>query len=414
MVAKRERTIGAPAEPTILPMKPAGGAYFNRLDAVRGTAILWVLVFHTCGACWGWNLPKWSKGWDDWPFWLALPGQTAVRVFSMGNLGVPMFFVLSGFLIHYTFSRGSTQTTVGFWLRRLGRIYPPYLAALLVFAVAYGFLWTAGGRGNLFSHLFFVHTFNNNTFFSINGSFWSLAHEAQFYLLYPLLLRVRRSIGMPALVWGSLAARLGIGIWLEMSHAAAGPALSMMLPRMYFEWILGMYVADQLVAGRRAFNCQPGVGWLCLACAYFGHQRGWLNLASMPAISVATAIWIDRIVHVPHEPNRMERLLIPLGVISYSLYLWHQPIVAELTARIFRSPRGLEAIGAGGLFFTDLAICSFVAMIAAVGAYRLIEVPSIELTKRWVKLLEQRHPLKDGSPTAEAQLDMPVDGKKAA
>src|SRR5262249_45093449 len=153
-----------------------------------------------------------------WPAWLALPSQAVARLFSMGSLGVPMFFVLSGFLIHYTFSRSSNQNTLGFLVRRFGRIYPPYLAALLVFSVAYGFFWTAGGRGQVLSHAFLVHNFSDRNFFSINGSFWSLAHEAQFYLLYPLLLGVRRAIGMPALVWGSLAAKLGIGVWLQVAH----------------------------------------------------------------------------------------------------------------------------------------------------------------------------------------------------
>src|SRR5262249_24460464 len=156
---------------------------------------------------------------------------------------------------------------------------------------------------------------------------------------------------------------------------------------LYFEWILGMYVADQLLVGRRAFACQPGVGWICLACAFFGHGGGWWELAAVPAISVATAIWIDRVVHVPRQPGLVERLLVPLGVISYSLYLWHQPIVGELCRRIARSAPGLETVGSAGLFFTALAICSFVSIIAAVGAYRLVELPSIELTKRFVKWL---------------------------
>jgi peptidoglycan/LPS O-acetylase OafA/YrhL len=372
----------------------APGGYFSRLDAVRGTAILWVLVFHFCGACWGWDLPSWHQGWEGWPAWLATPGKAAARLISLGRLGVPMFFVLSGFLIHFTFSRGADHSVRGFWLRRLGRIYPPYVAALLVFAVVYGFFWTARGRNDVLNHLLLIHTFKDQTFFSINGSFWSLAHEGQFYLLYPLLLSLRRSIGMSALLWASLGMRLGIGVWTQFAPLtlANDPALFWMLPRLYFEWILGMYVADCLLSGRRAFNCQPGVGWLCLAYAFFGNERGWWDLASTPAISVATAIWIDRIVHVPREPSRIERLLIALGLVSYSLYLWHQPIVNELTARIMQSRRGLEAVGTTGLFFVGLAVCCFASLTVAVGAYRMIEVPSMELAKAWSKRLASSKP----------------------
>jgi peptidoglycan/LPS O-acetylase OafA/YrhL len=394
VLEKSGHTISLPLESSGAPDAQAASGYFDRLDAVRGAAILWVFAFHFCGACWGWELASWADGWDGWPFWLALPGQAAARLFSMGRLGVPMFFVLSGFLIHYTFSRGSNQSTRSFWLRRFGRIYPPYLAALLVFAVVYGFVWTARGRSDVLSHALLVHTFRDRTFFSINGSFWSLAHEAQFYLLYPLLLRVRRTTGMLPLLLASLAVRLAIATWTQATQMtlADDPAMYWMLPRLYFEWILGMYVADCLLAGRRAFACQPGVGWLCLGYAFFADERGWWDLASAPAISLATGIWIDRIVHVPRGPGRVDCMLIPLGVISYSLYLWHQPIVNELSARVVRSPRGLEAIGEGGLFFTALGVCAFVSLLAAAGAYRLIEIPSIELAKRWAKALARRSP----------------------
>jgi peptidoglycan/LPS O-acetylase OafA/YrhL len=347
----------------------AQSARFERLDAVRGAAILWVVVFHICGACWGWDFQKWP-----------------VRLLTMGSMGVPMFFVLSGFLIHYT---ASSQPTSIYLLRRFGRIYPPYFVALVVMAAVYGTFWTARGRGDLLSHGLLVHTLKDSTFFSINASFWSLAHEAQFYLLYPLLLHLRRFVGMPTLVWGALALRLGIGVWLKLAGitAAQDPGLYYMLPRLYFEWILGMYVADSVLAGGKALLWRPEIGWLLFGCAYLTNKQGWLDLAAVPAISLATAIWIARIVHVPREPSRLDRVLVPLGVVSYSLYLWHQPIVNELCFRIFRAP---NVASPAVLFATALAVCFFASLVVAVGAYRLVEVPSLEFTRRFAKWLESR------------------------
>src|SRR5262249_34316484 len=115
----------------------------------------------------------------------------------------------------------------------------------------------------------------------------------------------------------------------------------------------------------------------------------------------------------PREPSRIDQALIPLGLVSYSLYLWHQPIVGELCARIVRSPRALEAVGPAGLFFIALGMCAFVSLVAAVGAYRLIEVPSIAWAKQWAKLLERDSARAATSPAADSKLPS-YDYKKAA
>jgi peptidoglycan/LPS O-acetylase OafA/YrhL len=355
---------------------------FFRLDAVRGVAILWVVVFHIGGVCCDWHFPDASSG-------LSLVSQGLVKLCKMGALGVPMFFVLSGFLIHYTFSRSADPTVGNFWLRRFGRIYPPYLAALLIYAAVYGSFWTHRGRMDLLTHLCLVHTFGDRTFFGMNASFWSLAHEAQFYLLYPLLLNVRRALGMQPLVWGSLAVRLALDGLMPASQFADDPALWLMLPKLYFEWILGMYVADCLVRGRRAFACPAIVGWICFALAYSCSGQGLLDILTVPAFSLATAVWIDRIVHFERDANRLERSLAPLGVVSYSLYLWHQPIVNELCTRMMHSAPGAEFIGLTGLLGVSMAASGIVSLLVAVGAYHLIELPSIELVRA---LLKRRAP----------------------
>lgn len=66
-----------------------GGKHFTRLDSIRGIAILWVMALHITGACIRYKF-------DEWPL---------ARICHLGRLGVPMFFVLSGFLIHFTSSR---------------------------------------------------------------------------------------------------------------------------------------------------------------------------------------------------------------------------------------------------------------------------------------------------------------------
>jgi peptidoglycan/LPS O-acetylase OafA/YrhL len=402
--AARADSIVSPAtQVSTVSIQQSSKGYFDRLDAVRGTAILWVFLFHLCGACWGWNVRDWQAGWEQWPQWLAWPPQFMGLVLGMGRLGVPMFFVLSGFLIHYTFCRDPNPSTPRFLLRRLGRIYPPYFVALLVIAAVTGFFWNESRRSNVISHLFLVHNFKDGTVLAINGSFWSLAVEAQFYLLYPLLLSVRRRVGMAAVIFGALALRLGIGVWFQLAPNVidGNPAMALMLPRLYFEWILGMYVADCLLAGRRALPCHPIVGWLCFGAAAFCEGRGWFELLTVPMMSVATAIWIDCVVHAPRRPNLVERLLIPMGVVSYSLYLWHQPIVNEVANRILRQPAAHRALPEAGLFLLALAAAGLLSAMVAVGSYRLTEMPAIEMTKKLIALWKNRNS-KDGPASANS------------
>jgi peptidoglycan/LPS O-acetylase OafA/YrhL len=364
----------------------AGTAYFGRLDAIRGVAILWVFLYHFGGAVWGWETGKWVSGWDDMPAGLSIVGPVMARLMAMGSLGVPIFFVLSGFLIHYTYSRSTDQRVSVFWFRRWGRIYPPYLVALVAFALWQGVLWKARGPGNFVTHLFLVHNFSDRYLFGINGSFWSLAHEAQFYALYPLLFLLRRKIGMMPLLYGSLAMRLGISVWMKLTPGqfADDPAFALMLPRLYFEWILGMYVADCFLQGKRAVPGGAVVAWLCVAFACFASRNRWLDLALIPAIGVAVAIWIDHIIHQRSRPLLIERPLIPLGVISYSVYLWHQPMVNEIARRIMNSP-GPQSPGTPNLTVVAFLLCCLASLIVGVGSYRLFEAPSAEFVKRWSK-----------------------------
>jgi peptidoglycan/LPS O-acetylase OafA/YrhL len=392
------------------PATPATTNYFNRLDAIRGLAILWVLVFHISGASWGWDAAKWHAAVADWPQWLAIPGQLAARLLSMGGLGVPIFFVLSGFLIHYTYSRSSDSRISTFWWRRWWRICPPYLAALIAFALWGGFFWHARGRQDFFYHLLLIHNFNDRTFFSINGSFWSLAHEWQFYALYPLLLVVRRKIGIRTVLSLALFARLAIGAWLMLQgdRYAKDPSILLMLPRLYFEWILGMYVADCFLQNRRALPGPWWTGWVFAAYAVLAAGRGWWELGVIPAISLATAYWIEQIIHHRRPAHRLEQWLMPLGVVSYSLYLWHQPIVNQIVRHVLDSPRGLAAVGSGGLVATGFALSILAAVIVAVGSYQLFELPSIEYVKRRSKARPPGNPSDSACPPTAGR-DLRVD-----
>ena len=152
------------------------------LDGLRGIAVSMVLLWHFLGAILAPDLGQWA--------------QAIRQVLIFGRTGVDLFFVLSGFLIigilvdrKRSISRFST-----FYMRRLLRIVPPYLALLLVFwiPVAAGVRNTVfGDEIPLWSHLSFTQNWlmaQQNSYgpggFSVT---WSVAIEEQFYLIFPLV-----------------------------------------------------------------------------------------------------------------------------------------------------------------------------------------------------------------------------------
>src|SRR5205085_7297370 len=88
---------------------------------------------------------------------------------------------------------------IPFWRRRLWRLYPPYLFALILFlaiaALADGATFTRSSLYDLVLHLLMLHNLDSHTAYGINGVFWTLAIEEQLYLAYFLLLFLRQRWG---------------------------------------------------------------------------------------------------------------------------------------------------------------------------------------------------------------------------
>ena len=107
----------------------SGSKHLELLDHLRGVAILAVLIFHTLGMAFGYDALPW-KGWlrdfsGHATFLCFLP------VGMIGQAGVAIFFVVSGFCIHLSFETQGREWS-RFFIRRFFRIYPPYLLALLL------------------------------------------------------------------------------------------------------------------------------------------------------------------------------------------------------------------------------------------------------------------------------------------
>lgn len=303
------------------------------IDVTRAVAALAVVASHLVQML-TWRIPGWEAAAGG------LAGPVHALTGTMGAWGVGLFLVVSGFCIHLPMARrepGARLDVSAYLRRRLSRIYPPYLAALAlsaavaVAAPAEALRSTLLGvptAAQLTSHLLLVHTAVPGHAGAASAVFWTIALEAHFYVLYPLLLALRRRVGMPglcALLLGvALASRL---LAVALLPPARWPLVDDSFLRRGWEFGLGMWVAERLSADGRPWTAGRGgwaglalltsLGGLGLALAPGGHRvRAWLWPILFAIAVEASARW---------RPGAgwAERAGRWLGVRSYSLYLVH-------------------------------------------------------------------------------------------
>lgn len=216
---------------------------FEILDSIRGIASTYVMIAHCRGVLWiGGNRFLQENPIETWSFadYLVLLSSLSTR---LAVEFVIVFFVLSGFSIAYSLNKN--KNILSFFKKRLVRIYPPYLAALvwagLVFIITKElhpefyegkFITPTFDRYNQMNdYLALSKLFEKLLYMTTQGftvPFWSLAHEVIFYLLAPLLLINRRFYYL-------------ISILLFVIYMILVVALNIITPQSIFIEFLGLY-----------------------------------------------------------------------------------------------------------------------------------------------------------------------------
>jgi peptidoglycan/LPS O-acetylase OafA/YrhL len=349
------RVTTAPAQPpTPEERQLFPGTRLPFIDGLRGLAVLMVLVYH----CWVHTIQ------GPIPVAIGRWSVDATAPLHYGYLGVHLFLLLSGFCLTYPLVQGGTAgmrlELRRFFRRRAWRILPPYYVALALFsllpmieiAVRTALGWTVEGvvgvtAGQVVSHLFMVHNFSLAWMGAINASFWSLALEWQLYLVFPLLVRAFARWGAARSVVGVLALTLGYRCWVyvsqDISRLEVGYIYAYALPGRLFEFVLGMAAAVVL-----APRCQPD-GTMKVVCPSNRTVRSYLAGAALlgllglviahgwsPFAPITDIVWgLAFYCLVMYGGGRSaggggwldSRPLVALGLISYSVYLIHEPLV---------------------------------------------------------------------------------------
>lgn len=298
---------------------------------------------------------------------------------AYGWIGVQLFLIISGFLIHLGFlSRNGSLNTSAFYSKRFWRIYPPYLIVLLIFfATAIGiknYSYSNEGYKDLFVHLFFIHNLFDKYYFSINPSFWSLALEMQLYLIYPIFLFIRKWLGIKKTI-----------IIIFLLTPASYFAVQSIAPHSklvaqgfvfnnWFTWCAGAFLAERYINGQRLF------GKFSLTIALLGSVATILSgffiaieLSGVIAIFASIAFFEWLLHKEINIKTPINKALAIIGIVSYSIYLIHQPLIhLAIPWFNFLGPKAYWAFIKPIPIFISIFIISYFS-------YRFIELPSIRL-----------------------------------
>ncbi|WP_250507493.1 acyltransferase [Caballeronia sp. GAFFF3] len=355
---------------------------YHQLDSLRGIAALTVVFSHYSQI----TLTHWLQ-------------HVPWRAIAEGHSAVILFFALSGFALAMQITGDSRPGFAEFIVKRVCRIYIPYLIAVLAAYTAYCLLyrsnlswtgewvnqaWHAGiDRHDLLDHLYFVIPFSNST---LDPVLWSLVYEMRISLIFPLLVVV--VFAMP--VWFSVALSMcfslaAFGYYHHLQRTLLDASIQgEWMPTIHY---MSMFVLGALIARYReaissklgAYSARTLFGALLICLALYvlvgsitrhsisndvlrSFADDWIIL---PAV---TGILVLAIALRPFAAFLTARPLIFLGEISFSLYLLHCVVLLGVLHYFGETYQGMSLI-----------IAAVLILPVSIAGYYAVEKPSIRL-----------------------------------
>ena len=330
--------------------------YRPEIDGLRSLAIIPVVLFHA-----------------------------GFEIFSGGFVGVDVFFVISGYLIASIILseiQANTFSYISFYERRIRRILPALLVVILsslaislVISLPEQVIQTAEASVFAIFGVSNIYFWSQSGYFAPNSDYtmllhtWSLGVEEQFYIfLAPLILLVYRFQWKLALVVGlSLPLLFMAGFWLSLNKPSVAFYL---LPARAWELGLGVALAVGLFppAKRKKIAATiASVGFVLVVASAFQIDKtmifpGWVAL--LPCLGAAAMI------HSASSENSVGRFLaLPplrfIGLLSYSLYLWHWPVFVAL--RMYTAEPHLSS--------TSAMVGILVSLALSIATWKFVETP---------------------------------------
>ena len=337
--------------------------YRAEIDGLRALAVLPVILFHA-----------------------------GFEAFSGGFIGVDVFFVISGYLITTIIITEMAEdrfSIINFYKRRARRILP---ALFFVMSVCLPFAWLLlipNELKDFGQSLVSVSIFSSNILFWIEAGYfdaaaelkpllhtWSLAIEEQYYLFFPIFLLLTWRLGVKWIIFLlSIVFVISLGLAEWASNQITQPkiisASYFLLPTRAWELLVGVFIAFYLKSNNflnsKMFNqimSLIGIFMISYAVISFDKNTPFPSLYTLvPVIGAALLILCSVQKTIVYNFLTIKPI-VGLGLISYSAYLWHQPLFAFVRSGLLGDPS--EFI---------LMILFAASIILAWFSYRFIETP---------------------------------------
>ena len=333
--------------------------YRSDIQGLRAVAVLVVILFHFNPAL--------------------LPG---------GFVGVDVFLVISGFLIVSILLRKKTQpsyelisTLQYFYIIRIKRIAPAYFVMLAVVSLIAAILFLPQDLAVYLKSLNKSTWFSSNHYFAEFGDYftpanyeqpllhtWSLAVEIQFYILIPLIVLILSDRALKLVLIASLVCLTAYAHYrlnVLDQHQATYFSLWARLPEFFAGGLVALYSVNSSTKSKKNWLGSFAGMVLILGSAFFQPQLGsFPGMSSLLPVSGAVLI-----LRTPAEGFAQQvlgnRIMVCVGELSYSLYLWHWPVLALL-----RYYTGAQVLS---LSFSLLFVV--ITLLMAILSFYLVERP---------------------------------------
>lgn len=307
-------------------MSSAGRAvgYRPEVDGLRAIAVTAVMLFHT-------NL----------------------GIATGGYIGVDIFFVISGYLISSIIMRemaGERFTFIGFYERRIRRIFPALFVVVLATSVASWFILPPEQMQTYAQSVVATTGFAANIFFWFKSGYfggdaelfplihmWSLAVEEQYYIVFPFLVMIAAGTRRRFLPWlmGAVFVASLIACIIVTKHEPL--AAFFLTPMRAWELLAGVFIAIYQTPWRERLSrvrwASPALELIALAAVVAPIVMFQASTPFPGAIAMIPVFGTAVLILVCSPTSLVGRVLaskpfVGIGLISYSAYLWHQPLYA--------------------------------------------------------------------------------------
>jgi peptidoglycan/LPS O-acetylase OafA/YrhL len=349
---------------------------YRELDSLRGIAAMSVFIFHIAMI-----LPdNWKEG-----FLWSIIFYSPFHLFFTGEQPVILFFVLSGFVLSLTYFTGKKISYFSFVIKRFFRLYLPYVVSIIV-AILLCLLFSNGGNqrlgtlfnivwkdpvniGNLLEHFLFIGNYN---VYSYNVVIWTLIHEMRISIILPLLVFFAIRFGWKI----NLAIGIGTAILGAFFHLLLQDPFQPFYKSLFYilMFIMGIILCKNRVYLIEFFKSLKKGRKITIA-VIGAFLYIYADLLSNPLLidwAATVGVSILLIISLSSEMASKILLIKPLqflGKISFSLYLYHIPILLSLIYILY-----------GKLPLLIIAIAAIILTILISNvAWLVIEKPSIRI-----------------------------------